>query len=127
MLDFIDYSNYRREGDMGYFHGRDVGVLTDLGENAKTRKPSTRRLISVMSEDMREEIDKQIFIKQMLSEVYPKYHTEIEMLILSISNFTHREISEVLNISRLGVTKRIAKAREILKDKTLEMLDGETI
>jgi len=119
--------NTEREGDMGFYRSSDVGVYTEKGDDAKTRKQSTRRLISAMSEDMREEIDKQIFIKNMLSEVYPEYHTEIEMLILSISNFTHREIAEVLNISRLGVTKRIAKAREILKDKTLEMLGGETI
>lgn len=97
-------------------------TVTDMPKSA-----STKRVINAMSEDYREEIDNKIFINQLLEEAYPEHYTEIEMLILSISNYTHREISEVLNISRLGVTKRIAKAREILKSRTEEMLQGESL
>lgn len=94
-------------------------------EYSRIKSAKTRRLVSVMSEDNRMEIENRLFVQKLLEENYTEYHTEIEMLILSISNYTHREISEVLNISRLGVTKRIAKARDVLKEKAIEML-GET-
>lgn len=97
------------------------GVIIDYPEFSENRD-STRRLSGAMSEDTRQSTEDKIFVGQLLEEVYPENHTEVEMLILSISNYTHREISDVLNISRLGVTKRIAKAREILSNKTIEML-----
>ena len=101
-------------------------IWANNGEMPSSRPKSarTKQIISAMSVDNRAEIDNKIFIGQLLEQSYPEYYTEIEMLILSISNYTHREISEVLNISRLGVTKRIAKAREVLKSQINEMLEG---
>ena len=97
------------------------GVLENY-PGFSVQKDSTCRLGSAMSEDNRGAIEDKLFVGKLLEETYPQYHTEIEMLILSVSNYTHREIANVLNISRLGVTKRIAKAREVLSEKYFEML-----
>lgn len=99
------------------------GVIDEYPEYPNNRN-RVRRMGDVLSDDNREYIETKIFVSELLEELYPKYHTEIEMLILSISNYTHREISEVLNISRLGVTKRIGKAREVLKEQYDIMLGG---
>jgi len=99
------------------------GVIDEY-PNFSDNRSSTRRLSNTMSDDTRQSVEDKIFIKQLLEKTYSEYHTEIEMLILSSANYTHREISEVLNISRLGVTKRIAKAREILEEAIEEMTGG---
>ena len=74
----------------------------------------TRRLFSALSVVERDRIDENIYLRQILEEAYPDNYREIELLILSVADYTHREISEALNMSRIGVTKRITKAREIL-------------
>lgn len=99
------------------------GVINDFPE-ISDNSARTQVLRDAMSEDQRETVENNIFMEQLLAEVYPKNHTEIEMLILSSANYTHREISEVLDISRLGVTKRIAKAREIMQEKIEQMTRG---
>jgi len=102
------------------------GVLKDYLEDVP-KNASIKRLISMMSEDNRDAIEMSIFIGELLDKIYNDYPTEVEMLVLSMSNYTHKEISDVLNISRLGVTKRIAKAREVLRWNIEDMLGGEKI
>lgn len=97
------------------------GVLVEYPET-RSNSSSIRSLRDSMSNDERTEVDNRLFVGKLLEETYDEYHTEIEMLILSISNYTHREISEVLNISRIGVTRRIVKAREVLREKAEDMV-----
>lgn len=79
-----------------------------------------REIVNGLSESFRESIDQKIYLTQILEEVYSENFREVELLILSVANYTHREISDALNISRLAVTKRINKAREILQEKMIE-------
>lgn len=74
----------------------------------------TRELVSSLSEFNRDKIDQNIYLKQILEQAYPGNYREIELLILSVANYTHREISEALDITRDGVTRRIIIAREVL-------------
>ena len=115
LLDFLKY-------ERGEIMIRD-GVINDFPET-RDYSASTRVLRDSLSDDTRETTENNIFVGQLMDRLYPEYHTEIEMLILSSSNYTHREISDVLNISRLGVTKRIAKAREIMQAEIIEMSRG---
>ncbi|HDK27621.1 MAG TPA: hypothetical protein ENG48_11130 [Candidatus Atribacteria bacterium] len=107
---------------MGYSKNNGAWLYEDEVPISVPKSARTKRVINALSTDGRQELEDSIFIKQLLLETYSQHYTEIEMLILSISGLTHREISKVLNISRLGVTKRIAKAREILRAKMEEML-----
>ena len=110
-------------GAMSFFEEVEGLWDGDASIQASTQKSvKTKRVINALSNNGQQQIEDSIFVKQLLEEVYPEHFTEVEMLILSISNYTHREISEVLNISRLGVTKRIAKAREIFREHLKEMM-----
>jgi len=107
--------------------GRNRLGESEGGIYSRVKSAKTRNLVNAMSYDEREGIENKLFLGQLLADNYAEYHTEIEMLILSSANYTHREISEVLNISRLGVTKRIAKARDVLQEKIIEMMGEDTL
>ena len=73
-------------------------------------------LASALSSNDIADTDLKIYVAQIIEPVYAKNHKEIEMLILSISNYTHKDIAKALNVSRLGVTARINRAKTILQE-----------
>jgi DNA-directed RNA polymerase specialized sigma24 family protein len=73
-------------------------------------------LSTALSHDDTADSDLKMYVDKILEKAHAENHKEIEMLILSISNYTHKDIAKALNISRLGVTARINRAKEILKE-----------
>jgi len=73
-------------------------------------------LATALSQDDTADTDMRLYVSKTLETVYVKHHKEIEMLILSISNYTHKDIAKALDVSRLGVTARINRAKAILQE-----------
>lgn len=83
---------------------------------------SSSWLADALSDDVMADVNLSIYVEQVIEPVYAKHHKEIEMLILSSSNYTHKDIAKALNVSRLGVTARINRAREILQGEFHEYI-----